>query len=174
MTGVDGKKREKDVLVKEFKPLTWWEKLYIPAAVSGLILTLRHLFFTKKVTVQYPEETLPIHDNFRAHQRLTVHEDGHVKCVACFMCSTACPAECIHIVAQEDPDPEVEKAPLSFEIDMLRCIYCGYCEEACPKDAIVMGPHYEFAATDRKYFDVGKEELVHKYDSDPGRKRKKK
>lgn len=172
MTGTDTKKREKEVLVKEFTPLNWWEKLYIPAAISGLILTLRHLFLQKKVTVQYPEETLPIGDNFRAHQRLTVDETGHVKCVACFMCSTACPAECITIVAEEDPDPEVEKVPRSFEIDMLRCIYCGYCEEACPKDAIVMGPHYEFAATDRKYFDVGKEALVHIYDKDPGRKRK--
>ncbi len=164
MTGVDNKKREKDVLVKEFKPLTFWERLYLPAAVSGLFLTLRHLLFTKRVTVQYPEETLPIQDNFRAHQRLTLDENGHIKCVACYMCATACPAQCITIVAEEDPDPEIEKAPTSFNIDMLRCIYCGYCQEACPKAAIFMGTEYELAGSTRKEFDVAKETLIHKYD----------
>jgi NADH-quinone oxidoreductase subunit I len=54
------------------------------------------------------------------------------------MCSTACPAYCIHIVAEEAPDGSIEKRPAAFEIDQLRCIYCGLCEEACPEDAIRM------------------------------------
>ena len=63
-----------------------------------------------------------------------------MKCVACFMCATACPAECIHIEAMAAPEDWQgrDKIPAIFNIDMLRCIYCGYCVEACPKEAIVM------------------------------------
>lgn len=86
---------------------------------------------------------------FRGEHRLMHREDGTVRCVACMMCSTVCPADCIHIVAGDADSNEArkdrkapvdarEKYPVRFEIDELRCVVCGFCVEACPCDAIRM------------------------------------
>ena len=68
-----------------------------------------------------------------------LRDDGQVRCVACMMCPTVCPAHCITIVARRDaPTARIEKRPKIFEIDELRCVVCGLCVEACPCDAIRM------------------------------------
>jgi NADH-quinone oxidoreductase subunit I len=123
--------------------LSFAEKIYLPEVLRGLKVTTRQLFknlFTKKdiATVQYPEVRKKYPDRFRGRHRLMHREDGTVRCVACMLCSTACPANCIHIVAGDRGDGGVEKYPVSFEIDLLVCVYCGMCEEACPCDAIRM------------------------------------
>ncbi|MFO0750409.1 MAG: NADH-quinone oxidoreductase subunit I [Myxococcota bacterium] len=125
------------------RELTFGERIYLPEVLKGLGVTTRQLFknmFTKKdiTTVQYPEVRREYPDRFRGRHRLMKREDGSVRCVACMLCSTACPAKCIHIVAGDKGDSSVEKYPVSFEIDLLVCVYCGFCEEACPCDAIRM------------------------------------
>jgi NADH-quinone oxidoreductase subunit I len=99
--------------------------------------------------MQYPEERHIPRKGYRGEHRLKMDEQGRPKCVACFMCATACPAECITIVAQEAPWPDRDKVPAKFEIDLLKCIYCGMCEEACPCDAIELTQTFTQVSTTR-------------------------
>ena len=132
---------------------------YLPAVWQGLRLTTRHFLrnvLRKRdvVTIQYPEETRRIAPRYRGRHRLTMREDGFIKCVACYMCEEICPAHCIHIEAGEVPDKSVEKYPVVFDIDELRCVFCGLCVEACPKDAIRMDTGIiSLAAAHRDDFD---------------------
>lgn len=153
--------------------ITWVEppelgltgKSYLPLFVQGLTTTLRHLFSPKK-TVAYPEEDHPIPDPiiYRGVHRLNRDEQGRVKCVACFLCATACPAHCIDIVAAESPWPDREKYPQTFTIDELRCIFCGMCEEACPVDAIELTSLYTLSGKSREEMIFDKEKLLSIYD----------
>jgi NADH-quinone oxidoreductase subunit I len=142
------------------------DKLYLPAIFSGLGITGRHVF-RERMTVQYPEEPHVIEDplNYRGVHRLNRDEQGRVKCVACFLCATACPAHCIDIVAAESPWSDREKYPERFVIDELRCIYCGMCEEACPVDAIELTSLYNLTGRSREEMIYDKEKLLAVYDA---------
>ncbi|MGD0307677.1 MAG: NADH-quinone oxidoreductase subunit I [Acidobacteriota bacterium] len=136
------------------EPLKPRERLYIVEAAQGLAITARHFFanFSRHavrslgfnvgkggtVTIEYPEERRPYASRLRTRHRLTKRKDGSPRCVACMMCETVCPARCIHIVAVENPDPNVEKMPKVFDIDLGQCVFCGFCVEVCPEDAIRM------------------------------------
>ena len=142
--------------------MSFAERLYLPYILSGLWLTakitlgniwtwIKWLFAFARgkgkeaprgaTTVYYPDEMRadfsPIN---RGKHILTMRANGDPQCVACYMCATACPAFCIHIVAGQHPDPAIEKYPVRFDIEIDKCIFCGYCEEACPVDAIRLTP----------------------------------
>jgi len=120
----------------------------------GSLITTRHfivnMFFhtlkvfgikTKRkgaVTIQYPEQKKELASRHRSLHRLMMREDGKPRCVCCLLCVTVCPSECIYVEAAEDPDPEIQKYPAKFIIDLSRCCFCGFCVEACPEDAIRM------------------------------------
>ena len=84
------------------------------------------------------EQQRPVSNRYRGIHILTAREDGTPKCVACYMCATVCPAECIYIESGERPEKTIEKYPTRFDIDLLRCVYCGFCVDACPEEAIIM------------------------------------
>ncbi len=137
--------------------LSLWDKLYLPAVLTGLAYTFRKLF-QKKATVQYPEEPIVLGPEFRGRPVL-VEEDGRERCVACGLCARVCPPFAIHMQAAETEDPK-ERYPAVFEINMLRCIYCGLCEEVCPEEAIVMSPEYDFVFQARETAIYTKEHLL--------------
>ncbi len=139
-----------------------WEKLYLPAIFSGLKVTISHFFKNIRkspFTIEYPEKRRDYGNRYRGYHILTTRPDGSLKCVACYMCATACPAQCIHIEAAEHPDPNVEKYPVVYEIDMLRCVFCGYCVDACPENAIIMSNTYDMAYFSRKDSIAGIDDL---------------
>lgn len=157
--------RDADIILIKEPKLSAADKLYFTQIAQGVKVTLNHLFFKPQVTVQYPEEKRELRvDNYRGVHRLNRDTDGRVACVACFMCETACPANCIHIVADESPWEDREKYPAQFDLDELRCIYCGMCEEACPVDAIELTTEYDLVGQSRDEMIFDKEKLLSVYD----------
>lgn len=143
-------------IVKKPAKLTFWERIYLPAILKGLGMTMGHmlktLFTRGAVTIRYPEQHKKVPDNYRGLHVMPTWEDGHIKCVACEMCSTVCPANAIQVIAEPDENPDIEKRAKFYEIDELRCIFCGFCEEVCPRDAIHLTKTYEFVTDNRKGF----------------------
>jgi len=124
-----------------------WENIYLMELGRGLGVTMKYFFRNvihrkDTATIRYPEVRYEVPPRTRGMHRLLHREDGSPRCVACFCCSTACPADCIHIEAAEypesDPRSGIEKYPAAFVIDEMRCVFCGHCVEACPCDAIRM------------------------------------
>jgi NADH-quinone oxidoreductase subunit I len=142
------------------KKYTVKEKTYLPAILIGMKITMKRFiqgfFFRKHDTILYPEKKRDYSDRFRGMHFISVDKNKTENCTACYLCETVCPAECIHIVADErdeDQNPygvKKEKKPVSFDIDSLRCCFCGFCEEACPKDAIKLSTNYELAVSSRE------------------------
>ena len=89
-----------------------------------------------------------------------MREDDTPKCVACYMCATVCPAECIYIEAGERPEKDIEKYPTRFEIDLLRCVYCGFCVDACPEEAIFMSRENDLVGTTRAELVIDRDRLM--------------
>lgn len=142
-------------------------KWYLPAILSGMGLTFKKLVKNlanprKMQTLNYPEEKYNYGPRFKGNHVLTVKKDGSLRCTACMLCATNCPAQCIKITAAEHDDPSVEKYPISYEIDILRCVFCGFCEEACPVDAVRMGPEWQTPALNGGKFNYDIEHLAYR------------
>ncbi len=163
---------------------TMADQSYVVEVVKGVGVTMKHFFRSLGgmmtgnradptvqnweegvATLEYPEQKRPYPERFRGVHRLTHREDGSARCVACLMCSTACPAQCIYIKPGEYPEGDkrrgYERYAVEFVIDELRCIFCGYCVEACPCDAIRMDTGIHMTALDhRASFIYDKEKLM--------------
>jgi NADH-quinone oxidoreductase subunit I len=125
--------------------------------LKGIWTVFLHLF-RRPETVQYPDEKPYVPPRFRGRIILSRDPDGEERCVACYLCSVACPVDCISLQATEDAHGR--RYPAFFRINFSRCIMCGFCEEACPTYAIQLTPDYEMCEYDRQNMVYEKEDLL--------------
>jgi len=140
----------------------------IAAIAKGMSITFGEMF--QPTTVEnYPDGKGPLRgavfqERFRGMHVLQRDEDGLEKCVACFLCAAACPANCIYIEAAENSEEKrissAERYAEVYNIDYSRCIFCGYCVEACPVDAITHGHGFELANYNATNLVYRKEQLL--------------
>ena len=119
------------------------------------------------ITVQYPEEKMPVPENFRFVPFLVYDPKldengkplidvktgkeviGYERCTSCGICAKVCPPQCIWIVRGKTPEGKPKPEPAEFYIDIDVCMNCGMCAEYCPFDAIKMDHDYELANYER-------------------------
>ena len=121
----------------------WLKSFLLWELLLGLKLTGKHLF-TRKITVQYPEEKTPISSRFRGLHALRRYPSGEERCIACKLCEAVCAANAITIESEVREDDS--RRTTQYDIDLTKCIFCGFCEESCPVDSIVETDqmHYHF------------------------------
>ena len=159
--------------VVDRKPLTFYERTYLPSLIEGLKVTARH--FGRSVRGHntalelgegyYPEVPWRVGEGYRGAPYLVRDQDGNTKCVSCQLCEFVCPPKAIRI-KPPGPDgvpadrPNAEKMPREFEINMLRCIFCGLCQEVCPEEAIFLQQHYSLTGLTREEMIYDQERLL--------------
>jgi NADH-quinone oxidoreductase subunit I len=130
---------------------------------KGFAVTLRTML-GKTTTERYPDDPASVQPRYRGIHVLQRDESGLEKCVGCFLCAAACPANCIYIEAAENTDANRisagERYAKVYNIDYSRCIFCGYCVEACPTDAITHGHNLALAPYDINALIYRKEQLL--------------
>ena len=126
--------------------------------LGGLWVTLRK-FFTRKFTINYPEEKTPQSARFRGLHALRRYPNGEERCIACKLCEAVCPALAITIEAAPRAD-DGSRRTTRYEIDLFKCIYCGFCEESCPVDSIVETHIHEYHFENRGENIVTKPQLL--------------
>jgi NADH-quinone oxidoreductase subunit I len=129
----------------------------LPELAQGLMVTARTLF-SRKVTLNYPEEKTPQSPRFRGLHALRRYPNGQERCIACKLCEAVCPAVCITIDSEVAPDGT--RRTTRYDIDLFKCIYCGFCEEACPVDAIVLTRILEYHMERRGENIMSKDKLL--------------
>lgn len=133
------------------------------AIAKGMGVTLKEMM-NPVLTEDYPDAPPIFQERYRGLHVLQRDESGMEKCVACFLCSAACPTNCIYIEAADNTDQARisggERYAQVYNIDYSRCIFCGYCVEACPTDAITHGHGFELASFNVSNLIYRKEQLL--------------
>jgi len=123
------------------------KSFFLVDMVRGLAVTLR-LYFSRKVTVQYPEQVQEPSPRFRGIVRLHRNEQGEPLCIACKACQRACGTNCFDIEGKKEEGAKVMR-PTKFDWKLDRCSFCGFCVEVCPTSAIRFSREFRLTGTDK-------------------------
>ena len=133
--------------------------------IKGLLTTIKFVP-RRPVTIEYPDVMPELGSRWKGLHYLARYENGLERCVGCSLCSVACPANCITVIAAENTEEKRispgERYAEVYDIDELRCIFCGFCVIACPEDAVRMTRKFELSEYDRAAFVYHKEDLLEK------------
>ena len=127
------------------------------STLLGIGIVISHAWHSRD-TVQYPEEMTYLPPRYRGRIILSRDPDGNERCVACYLCSAACPVDCIAL--QATTDETGRRYPEWFRINFSRCIFCGFCEDACPTYAIQLTPDVEMSEYERPSMVYEKDDLL--------------
>lgn len=147
---------------EESRIVSFFKKTFFLDFIKGLNITLKYNV-SKAITERYPDEEKWIpYRRFRGMHTLNKDEEGRELCVACELCSKACPTNCITVIPREDDTGRgiADRTAAVWKVDLVRCLFCGYCEDACPTTAVRLGRDYELACTDFSCTLKVKEELL--------------
>ncbi|EHG20765.1 hypothetical protein HMPREF9334_01220 [Selenomonas infelix ATCC 43532] len=103
--------------------------------LTGMSVTWKHLW-GKKETFCYPEEKLPMTDNFRGGN---LAMDWRI-CIGCSMCANACPNKALDLTIVQDA--KKKRHMKSYVHKSGRCLYCNLCVEVCPVNTLVWDKEY--------------------------------
>ena len=135
----------------------------VTSVAKGMAITFGEMM-NPTITEDYPDAPPKFQQRYRGVHVLQRDENGLEKCVACFLCAAACPADCIYIEAAENTEElrisGGERYAKVYNIDYNRCIFCGYCVEACPTDAITHGHGFEQATLNATNLVMRKEDML--------------
>lgn len=141
--------------------INFLKTIFLVDLLKGMWVTFKYTF-TKKVTIQYPEQVKEPRERFRGILRLQRNEQNEPLCIACKMCEKSCPESCFSIEGIRNDAGKLK--PAKFDWKMQRCSFCGICVEVCPTDALRFSKEFRMATLDKEKYNFTIDKMYPDFD----------